>query len=260
MIDLWTMHWYLLISQLLYTKNRSGLGHVSSLSFFFIFHQNYFVCWICLLFMLEKNLYFVRVYWLIIYYIIILILSRTNLTQSYLSFLFLFLNLSITCILINWQYSITIFCAIAIVGSHTIGNSRCTSFRQRLYNQIGNGKADFTLHQYYAAELRSGCPRSGGDQNLFFLDPVTPTEFDNTYFKNLLAYKGLLNSDEVLLTMNQESAQLVKLYAERNDLFFEQFAKSMVKMGNISPLTRSRGQIRTNCRMINTWWSNISLP
>lgn len=82
---------------------------------------------------------------------------------------------------------------------------------------------------------------------------MTPTKFDNNYFKNLLAYKGLLSSDEVLLTKNQESAELVKLYAERNDIFFEQFAKSMIKMGNVSPLTGSRGQIRTNCRVVNTW-------
>ena len=108
--------------------------------------------------------------------------------------------------------------------------------------------------------MRTQCPKSGGDQNLFFLDYVTPTKFDNNYFKNLLAYKGLLSSDEILLTKNQESAELVKLYAERNDLFFEQFAKSMIKMGNISPLTGSRGNIRSNCRVINTWWSsNISL-
>ncbi|CAK8562201.1 unnamed protein product [Lathyrus sativus] len=142
---------------------------------------------------------------------------------------------------------------VALSGSHTIGNSRCTSFRQRLYNQTGNSKQDFTLDQYYANELRANCPRSGGDQNLFFLDYVTPTKFDNNYFKNLLAYKGLLSSDEVLLTKNQESAELVKLYAERSDIFFEQFAKSMIKMGNVSPLTGSRGQIRTNCRVVNTW-------
>ncbi|XP_004509315.1 peroxidase 72-like [Cicer arietinum] len=141
---------------------------------------------------------------------------------------------------------------VALSGSHTIGNSRCTSFRQRLYNQNGNGKPDFTLDQYYAAELRNNCPKSGGDQNLFYLDYVTPTKFDNNYFKNLLAYKGLLSSDEILLTKNEESAELVKLYAERNDIFFDQFAKSMIKMGNISPLTGSRGQIRTNCRVINT--------
>ncbi|XP_038721388.1 peroxidase 72 [Tripterygium wilfordii] len=141
---------------------------------------------------------------------------------------------------------------VALSGSHTIGNSRCTSFRQRLYNQTGNGLADSTLHPSYAAELRTGCPRSGGDQNLFFLDFVSPTKFDNCYFKNLLASKGLLSSDQILVTQNEVSMELVKKYAENNELFFEQFAKSMVKMGNISPLTGSRGEIRKNCRIVNS--------
>ncbi|KAM3285787.1 peroxidase 72 [Capsicum chacoense] len=141
---------------------------------------------------------------------------------------------------------------VALSGSHTIGNSRCTSFRQRLYNQSGNNKPDSTLDESYAAQLRNRCPRSGGDQNLFSLDFVSPTKFDNSYFKNLLASKGLLNSDQVLATKSQASLALVKQYAENNALFFEQFVKSIVKMGNISPSTGSRGEIRKNCRRINS--------
>lgn len=138
-----------------------------------------------------------------------------------------------------------------ISGSHTIGNARCVTFRQRLYNQSGNSQPDFTLDQSYASQLRARCPRSGGDQNLFFLDFVSPIKFDNSYFRNLLSYKGLLNSDQVLVTKNPVSLDLVKKYATSTELFFQQFAKSMVKMGNISPLTGSRGEIRKYCRRIN---------
>ena len=120
-----------------------------------------------------------------------------------------------------------------------------------MYNQSGNGKPDLTLNQYYGSVLRKQCPRSGGDQNLFFLDLVTPFKFDNHYFKNLIMYKGLLSSDEVLFTKNRESKELVELYAENQEAFFEQFAKSMVKMGNISPLTGARGEIRRICRRVN---------
>ncbi|KAH6810197.1 Peroxidase superfamily protein [Perilla frutescens var. frutescens] len=141
---------------------------------------------------------------------------------------------------------------VALSGSHTIGKSRCVSFRQRLYNQTGKSRPDFTLDQSYAAQLRTRCPQSGGDQNLFPLDFVSPTTFDNAYFKNLLSFKGLLNSDQVLVTKNQESLELVKRYAESNELFFQQFAESMVKMGNISPLTGRRGEIRKNCRKMNS--------
>ncbi|XP_062201456.1 peroxidase 72-like [Phragmites australis] len=127
-------------------------------------------------------------------------------------------------------------------GSHTIGDSRCTSFRQRLYNQTGNDLPDHTFTR---------CPRSGGDQNLFFLDPITPFKFDSQYYKNLLAYCGLLSSDKVLLIDSPVTAELVKLYAANQDIFFQHFAQSMVKMGNISPLTGANGEIRKNCRRVN---------
>ncbi|KAK9054240.1 hypothetical protein SSX86_025318 [Deinandra increscens subsp. villosa] len=136
--------------------------------------------------------------------------------------------------------------------SHTIGNARCTSFRQRLYNNTGNGQPDFKLEGSYAARLRANCPRTGGDQNLFPMDPGSPTKFDNGYYKNLMAFKGLLSSDEILYTQNQETYELVKHFAENQDDFFKQFAKSMVKMGNITPLTGNHGEIRKICRRINT--------
>ncbi|KFK34345.1 hypothetical protein AALP_AA5G133200 [Arabis alpina] len=140
---------------------------------------------------------------------------------------------------------------VALLGSHTIGNSRCTNFRQRLYNHSGNSDIDQTLNQNYASMLQQGCPISGDDQNLFALDYATPTKFDNYYFKNLVSYKGLLSSDEILYTKSKDSMELVKLYAENEEAFFEQFAKSMVKMGNISPLTGNDGEIRRICRRVN---------
>ncbi|KAI3959076.1 hypothetical protein MKX01_023752 [Papaver californicum] len=140
---------------------------------------------------------------------------------------------------------------VALSGSHTIGDARCTSFRQRLYGRNGDGRIDTTLDQSYAAELRTRCPRSGGDQNLFIMDIITPRKFDNNYYKNILASKGLLNSDQVMWTKDEASKKLVEQYAEDMGLFFDHFAKSMVKMGNISPLTGSRGEIRRVCRRVN---------
>ncbi|GAB2224406.1 hypothetical protein Droror1_Dr00005165 [Drosera rotundifolia] len=139
---------------------------------------------------------------------------------------------------------------VALSGSHSIGDARCTSFRQRLYNQTNN-QPDPTLAPSYAAKLRTRCPRSGDDQNLFFLDITTPFQFDNSYYKNILVSYGLLNSDEVLFTQSQSSMELVKQYAENNELFFEQFTKSMIKLGNITPLTGTRGEIRKRCRKVN---------
>ncbi|KAJ0962558.1 hypothetical protein J5N97_027680 [Dioscorea zingiberensis] len=140
---------------------------------------------------------------------------------------------------------------VALSGSHSIGQARCTSFRQRLYNQTGNGFPDSTINKVYASQLRSRCPKSGGDQNLFPLDLASPTKFDNKYFKNIVAGKGLLNSDEILFSKSKASMELVNKYADSVDSFFKQFSKSMVKMGNINPLTGNKGEIRKHCSKVN---------
>ncbi|KAL7175285.1 hypothetical protein ACSBR2_028985 [Camellia fascicularis] len=141
---------------------------------------------------------------------------------------------------------------VALSGGHTIGVARCVTFKQRLYNQNGNNQPDVTLEKTYYNGLKTSCPKAGGDNNLSPLDFTSPAKFDNMYFKLLLWGKGLLTSDEVLLTGKVgKTVELVKAYAMDEGLFFRQFARSMVKLGNISPLTASKGEIRKNCRRIN---------
>lgn len=141
---------------------------------------------------------------------------------------------------------------VALSGGHTIGVARCVTFKQRLYNQNGNNQPDYTLERTYYNELKSVCPRTGGDNNISPLDFISPAKFDNSYFRLLLWGRGLLNSDEVLLTGSVgNTMELVNKYAEDEGLFFNQFAISMVKMGNISPLVGYNGEIRKNCRQVN---------
>ncbi|KAM7272256.1 hypothetical protein ACFE04_026919 [Oxalis oulophora] len=139
---------------------------------------------------------------------------------------------------------------VALSGGHTIGVARCATFKQRLYNN--KNEPDLSLEKNYYVGLKSVCPLSGGDNNISPLDIDSPAKFDNTYFKLILFGKGLLTSDEVLLTGNvKKTMELVKTYAEDESLFFQQFAKSMVKMGNITPLTGVNGEIRKNCHHPN---------
>ncbi|CAN0872441.1 Peroxidase 9 [Linum grandiflorum] len=137
---------------------------------------------------------------------------------------------------------------VALSGAHTIGVARCTTFKQRLYSQ--NGAPDLSLEKTYSMGLKSVCPRSGGDNNITPLDFGSPARFDNTYFNLILSGKGLLTSDQVLFS-GGDTFQLVKRYAEDQQLFFAQFAKSMVKMGSINVLTGFKGEVRNNCRRLN---------
>ena len=63
------------------------------------------------------------------------------------------------------------------------------------------------------------------------LDLQMPTCFDNLYYKNFLNKKGLLHSDQELFNGSSTDV-LVKSYAANTSLFFQEFAKSMIKMGS----------------------------
>lgn len=127
-------------------------------------------------------------------------------------------------------------------GAHTIGQAQCQFFRNRIYNETN-------IDANFAASRKTNCPLSGGDLNLAPLDP-SPNRFDNTYYRELVAQRGLFHSDQVLFNRGTQDA-LVRTYSTNSALFFRDFAAAMVKMGNISPLTGTQGEIRKNCRVVN---------
>ncbi|EPS67864.1 hypothetical protein M569_06908, partial [Genlisea aurea] len=136
---------------------------------------------------------------------------------------------------------------VALSGAHTIGQARCTTFRARIYNETD-------VEASFAQLRRNGCPRSAGvgDNNLAPLDVQTPTRFDNDYFRNLLSQRGLLHSDQELYAGGSAStASDVRTYAADSNAFGRDFVAAMIRMGDISPLTGSNGEIRTNCRRVN---------
>ncbi|XP_021827831.1 cationic peroxidase 1-like [Prunus avium] len=134
---------------------------------------------------------------------------------------------------------------VALSGAHTIGQARCAVFRGRLYNNTH-------INAPFAAAVRAKCPgnRGSGNNNLSQLDVTSPTTFDNAYFKNAVSQKGLLHSDQQLYS-GEFTRTAVDAYANNAASFMEDFAEAMNKMGRLSPLTGSSGQIRTNCRKVN---------
>ncbi|CAO2814568.1 unnamed protein product [Amaranthus hypochondriacus] len=133
----------------------------------------------------------------------------------------------------------------ALSGGHTIGIARCTNFRNHIYN-------DTDIDPNFAAIRQTKCPKTQGigDFNQAPLDLQTPTYFDNYYFKNLVVKRGLLHSDQELYNGGSQD-NLVKSYSVNQDLFFKDFVVAMINMGNISPLTGVKGEIRKKCQFIN---------
>jgi peroxidase len=118
---------------------------------------------------------------------------------------------------------------VYIQGAHTFGWLQC----------------QFT-HQNCTAGQDKG--------TLVNLDVVTPNVFDNKYYGILLSGRASLPLDQVMLTNPVMAATTMPIvcmfFGSRKD-FFRNFVASMIKMGNIRPLTGRNGEIRKNCRRVN---------
>ncbi|KAL5567299.1 hypothetical protein UlMin_030463 [Ulmus minor] len=99
--------------------------------------------------------------------------------------------------------------------------------------------SDTTLEASMLSDLQNTCPMNGDGNNTVVLDRNSADLFDNHYFKNLLAAATTTKS-------------LVESYSNNPSLFLDDFINSMIKMGNISPLTGSAGEIRKNCSVFNS--------
>ncbi|XP_022153786.1 peroxidase A2-like [Momordica charantia] len=141
---------------------------------------------------------------------------------------------------------------VALSGAHTFGRAKCRVFAQRLNNFNGTGSPDPTLDPTYRDELVVACP-TGELNNQIALDVTTPDAFDNSYFTNLRNKRGLLQSDQELFSTFDaaETIAIVTGFAGSQSDFFAQFGRSMINMGNISPLTGTDGEIRLNCGRVN---------
>ncbi|XP_052186985.1 peroxidase 59 [Diospyros lotus] len=145
---------------------------------------------------------------------------------------------------------------VLLSGAHTIGSARCASFSDRLSDFNDTGAPDSTMDANLVTQLQSACPTTGDGNNTAPLDVNSIDLFDNHYFQNLLVGKGLLHSDQILFSGDEPAVSttksLVQFYSSNAGLFLDHFTASMIKMGNKSPLTGSAGEIRKNCRVVNS--------
>lgn len=132
-----------------------------------------------------------------------------------------------------------------------MGKARCSTFSSRL-NGFTNGNVGPDVNLEYIQSLQQLCTQSNSSTTLADLDLVSPTTFDNQYYVNLLSGEGLLASDLALVSGDDRVRQIVQTFVEEPMAFFEEFKKSMVRMGGLVPtISGENGEVRRNCRIPN---------
>lgn len=144
---------------------------------------------------------------------------------------------------------------VTLSGAHSIGVSHCSSFSaDRLYNFSGTGHQDPSMDPPFASSLKAKCriqnSNSNSDPTTVPLDSLTPTCLDEKYYLGLRAKRGVLPSDQTLMS-NPSTARMVKINSKYPSIWRKKFGRAMVKMGAIDVLTGSQGEIRKVCRILN---------
>ncbi|GJM87539.1 hypothetical protein PR202_ga03504 [Eleusine coracana subsp. coracana] len=137
---------------------------------------------------------------------------------------------------------------VVLSGGHTLGFAHCSSFQDRIHININGGpqQVDPALNPSFAASLRRACPANNTVRAAGSGLDATSTAFDNTYYRMLQAGRGLLSSDEALLT-HPKTRAFVALYAASQEAFFRAFVKSMLRMSGLN----GGNEVRANCRRVN---------
>lgn len=142
---------------------------------------------------------------------------------------------------------------VVLSGAHTVGFSQCREFSNRLYNFSPVMRTDPSMEPGFVRTLEASCPLMGDPSKFQAIDISTPFVFDNTYFKNLVAGRGLLFSDQDLFSGDNETRDIVMRLANSQELFFSNFAAAMIKLGSLGVRTdRSNGEIRQDCTAFNS--------
>ncbi|XP_037475011.1 peroxidase 12-like [Triticum dicoccoides] len=137
---------------------------------------------------------------------------------------------------------------VALSGAHTIGGAHCTSYADRFAGEANSNEfVRMLLHNCTTGDIRD-------KQDL---DVTTPNKFDDKYFGNLEAGKGVLNSDMQLLH-DPRAMELVKGIAENQWWFWNEFDTSIKKLGQLQGPQGNAGEVRTiSCSVPNYKSSNV---
>ncbi|KAK8964716.1 Peroxidase 55 [Platanthera guangdongensis] len=156
--------------------------------------------------------------------------------------------------LLSWIFrknNLSVTDMVALSGGHTVGFSHCNRFAKRLYFFNATHRVDPSLDPSYAQQLMQACPVNVDPLVAVNMDPVSPTVFDNGYFRDLVNRRGMFTSDQVLFD-HPLSKPIVNGFAVSEPSFSSAFAQAMIRLGRVGVKTGNVGEIRRDCTRFNS--------
>ncbi|CAN4077315.1 unnamed protein product [Withania somnifera] len=135
---------------------------------------------------------------------------------------------------------------VLVGGGHTIGFAHCKEFAHRIFPT-----PDPSMNPILVDRLKIMCANFSVNTDMSaFLDVISPGNFDNVLFKNLMNGIGLLGSDQILYS-DPRTKPFVELYANDPVAFANDFGRAMERVGNYQVKVGDQGEVRKRCDVIN---------
>jgi peroxidase len=151
---------------------------------------------------------------------------------------------------------------VILTGAHSIGQTHCSSFTDRLSepsSQIApayRNLLNYKCSQGNNPEVDNNVRDEDHDVVAKFMPGFSsrvrriPDFLDNTFYHNNLAKIVTFHSDWTLL-MHEEARGHVHEYADNGTLWDEDFADSLLKLSKLPMPLGSKGEIRKKCSIVN---------
>ncbi|KAK9757597.1 hypothetical protein RND81_01G173000 [Saponaria officinalis] len=138
---------------------------------------------------------------------------------------------------------------VILSGTHSLGISHCTTFKDRIYNFSETHSTDPSMNSKFVDSLRSICPYTNNSITVP-MDFISPNKLDNAYYRDIREHRVLFTSDQTLLD-SRKTKTMVDHYASHGGAWKKDFADAMIRVALIEVKVGEEGQIRSNCRLVN---------
>nr|AZL41267.1 peroxidase 60 [Datisca glomerata] len=147
------------------------------------------------------------------------------------------------------KHNLTTTDMVYLLGAHTVGVTKCNIIQDNLYNFQSTGKPTSNMDPILLKQLQSQCPQASASNVTINLDQVTPDIIDKSYYRQIIARRGILQIDQQL-ALDPLTKHIVTRVSSEPDFLYK-FGQAMVKLGKIQVLTGTEGEIRKTCGVVN---------
>ncbi|KAH9611003.1 hypothetical protein KSS87_013234, partial [Heliosperma pusillum] len=106
---------------------------------------------------------------------------------------------------------------VILSGAHTIGYAYCKYVINRIYDYHGTKQPQSDIDPRLLKVLRMYCPNYGGNEDIVVpFDVTTPYKFDHTYYANLEANLGVLETDQALFLDSRTKLQVQAMSKDKD--------------------------------------------